>query len=513
MKKITRTLFYASMIALVLSACSDKDPKDVDNSDKKAEFLTFGFYAEDNAELEQDYIVENITREMVIRIPEELDWTSLVARFTTSDNDVVTIDDTEQVSGVTANDFTEAIDYIVSDSDAKLSNPYTVKVRKELVMKWEHLISYAETGYLMTDSYQAKIAPDNTLYVVYTRTTTEDGSDGEKASVVKLVNDQFQLVGSTGFSAGRARMPAITINTDGVPSVFFADGANTNFATAMTYSSGSWSIMGSHSYAGKPATSGNKSAMAYDPSDKSKIITAFHLATAITGGLTKRALDLSYWDGKTWDANTTISDLSGTNIYNPVFLNKGNKLYLACTMQGATGKYYLYEYAGAKNWTKIDAFLPTDATQPNILGLDLDVDSDGNIYLIAGGDEDESSVWKPAVYKYTSSTKTWGRISTPVPYTKTLTSSFRYAMALDGNDSPVVVYLAEETSIPTMLTLDPATRAWNAPVSLGSTAATNNDITVTFDSNGVGYVAFFVKDETTGNKLQVYRYAMDTDDE
>lgn len=86
-------------------------------------------------------------------------------------------------------------------------------------------------------------------------------------------------------------------------------------------------------------------------------------------------------------------------------------------------------------------------------------------------------------------------------------------MAVDGDNNPVVVYLDQETGIPMMLTLNPATAAWNLPVKLSNSKASNGNITIAFDSNGVGYVIIAMTDAASVYKYEVFRYAMDTDED
>jgi len=57
MKILSKMLLYVSICALVLSACDTTEPDKPDPSDMAAQFLSFGFYAEDNpGVLTEDYI-------------------------------------------------------------------------------------------------------------------------------------------------------------------------------------------------------------------------------------------------------------------------------------------------------------------------------------------------------------------------------------------------------------------------------------------------------------------------
>ena len=54
--------------------------------------------------------------------------TALVATFTASEDATVKVSTTEQVSGTTENDFTNAVDYVVTAEDGVTTKTYTVTV-------------------------------------------------------------------------------------------------------------------------------------------------------------------------------------------------------------------------------------------------------------------------------------------------------------------------------------------------------------------------------------------------
>jgi hypothetical protein len=181
-------------------------------------------------------------------------------------------------------------------------------------------------------------------------------------------------------------------------------------------------------------------------------------------------------------------------------------LYLAGTVQGDGGTYFVYKYEN-NAWTKVVNALPEGVSQPNIVGLGFGVASDGTVYLCAGGDEDANGTWTLNVYKAAAGESTWTRVSTALNLT--LSSSAKYTMALN-NDLPVVFYKDAETELPMIVSLDAETKQWGSPVTLGTDKIAIKNVQLKYDSDGNGYAAFI--DGSDNATLRVYKYAMEADD-
>ena len=76
------------MAGLFVSCSKDEVPEVVVY---EAGMTSFGFYVEDNeGVILEDYVVSAITgTSIVLQLPEEVDKSSLIARFTVTENDVV----------------------------------------------------------------------------------------------------------------------------------------------------------------------------------------------------------------------------------------------------------------------------------------------------------------------------------------------------------------------------------------------------------------------------------------
>ncbi|MEG2061560.1 MAG: hypothetical protein RRY33_06855 [Alistipes sp.] len=508
MRKFMYGIAAIIVCAAMCSACSsDSTEEGGKTGDGMAKLLTFGFYAADNAGLKADYVAE-IAPEMVIRLPADAAKTALVARFTTSENDKVLVGSKEQVSGTSANDFTYPIDYLVSDADAKLSSRYTIKVGKILTKVWAEIAAYndkdATSGALLpNDEFAMAISPkDNTPYFFLARTA----SDVDAGVVVKLENGTPTAGSEISFASdGTTRVdvkyPQIAIDVEGkVYASYYYTTDQKMFVK--TGSGSSWSMVGT--------PFGNVKCSSYttmeiDPATKHPIV-AYYANSAIAGTIARRDMNLCYFDGAAWSSENLISDLSAKSIYNSTMRIINNTLYLGGTVQNKPGSYFVYKYNNG-SWEKIINALPADASQTNIVGFSFDIASDGTVYICAGGDEDVNKTWKPTVYKAAPGATDWTRVATPLNFD--VASSSKYTMEL-YEDRPIVFYREPVANMPTIVMLNAATKQWEEPLQLGTTAMTINDLHLEFDANGIGYAAFL--DDSANKALHIYKYAMEADD-
>ena len=317
-------------------SCSDSDTDDGGTgSGNGAQLLTYGFYAEDNAALTQDYVA-TVASEMIIRIPEGVDKTALIARFTTTEGAEVLVGSTPQVSGVTPNDFTYPVDYIVRDEGG--SNSYTVRVGKILEKEWREVLVYNDNG-LENGEFAMCISPkDNTPYFFLTRVNADEVEAGVVASF-----DGTNMTAGSEFTYNSentlidASNISIAADADGkIYTVYYnsaklSDGSTNDQKYYVYTGSGStWTQVGS-----KFGTKGYDSAIGIDPATKNPIV-AFR-ANAAAGAVARRDLDVNYFDGQSWSENNVISDIQGKTIYGYHLGVFNNTLYLCGLVQNAPG--------------------------------------------------------------------------------------------------------------------------------------------------------------------------------
>jgi uncharacterized protein YjdB len=83
------------------------------------------------------------------------------------------------------------------------------------------------------------VSPSDTAYMAYS-----DGTNSNKATVVKLVGDSLVVVGTAGFSAGAASYTSLAIDAAGTPYVAYKDAGNGDKATVMKFNGTSWVVVG-----------------------------------------------------------------------------------------------------------------------------------------------------------------------------------------------------------------------------------------------------------------------------
>ena len=485
-------------------SCTDPDLEGdgAENSDNTAEFLTYGFYADDNSALTQDYVA-TVASDMVITLPEEIDRTALIARFTTSEGDKVFVGATEQVSGETPNDFTYPVDYIVRDDAAGVSANYTVTIEEPLPKAWQSMTVFNDGG-MDNGSFAMCISPaDNLPYFFLTRTNAEDVEAGVVASFSgsTLTACPEFTVDSEGTMIEPSNID-IAADAEGQLYVsYYNSGKLSDDEYDRTYyvytgSGSSWSQVGS-----KFGFAGNDSAIEIDPATDRPVL-AFQ-SNDRNASIPRRSLGIFTYDGSAWSSGSEISDISAQTIYGYSMRVFDGVLYMGGLVQTAPGTYFVFRYENG-TWQPVVNALPAGMSQTNMMGSPFAVASDGTVYLCAGGDEDTNGTWYITVYRCAPGETAWTRIASPIHDSASggISSSSIFAFDL-CNDLPVVLYKNRDTGIPEVVMLDSETLQWGSPVALG-TVAMGSYMAMEFDSEGVGYAAFLDDGETSS--LHVYKY-------
>lgn len=508
---LMKRVFFA-LVAMAASltigwSCADGDKDGDGGQTGEAKLLTYGFYAEDNAALTQDYVV-TVASEMIIRLPEEVDKSALVARFTASDGAEVFVGSTRQVSGETPNDFTYPVDYIVKNSGG-VSASYTVRVGKILEKKWSEVAVYNDNG-LANGSFAMCISPKDNNPVFF---LTRVNADEVEAGVVATFDGTAITAGSEfTFDSESTLIDAsnidIAADADGkIYAVYYntgklSDDSYDRMYYVYTGSGSTWTQVGS-----KFGVRGNDSVIEIDPATNLPIV-AFQSNEA-SAVVPKRGLAIVPFDGQSWSAESEIQDIKGKYIYGYHMRTFNNTLYLCGLVQNAPGTYFIFKYENG-GWQPVVNALPAGVSQTNMVDTSFAIASDGTAYMCAGGDEDTNGTWYITVYKCAPGETEWTRIATPIQDngTGSLSTSSKFAIDI-CNDQPVVFYKNRETDIPYVVMLNAETKQWGEPVALGSVGM-GSYFAMEFDANGVGYAAFLDGGDT--KSLHVYKYDMEEDD-
>lgn len=507
MKKLVKSMLYMSMCAVLLGACteSEEDEK-VPPSDGKAEMLSFGFYKADNAALDTDYVVETVSREMVIRLPEELFEdtklkSSLVARFTLGEEDVAYVGGVEQVSGQTANDYNYPVDFTVTDSrDNTASSQYTVRVGKILDIEWKEVATITgENGAIDEDLIMAINPVDNQPYFFYTDDYDLDGTMRAKAVVSKWDGSKMVAVGNMGFSGRVYTVCDMKFDKEGTPYVFYSGyvGTSSSQPAVMKLSGSTWTEVGEVGYADRMSSS-LLGAMGIDAATQQPFTV--HTSGYANLTLPRYSANFSSFNGSTWNSNQPFSIAGDQRVANPKTLAVGDDIYMLYAMQNnvagnaddlAKG-YTLLKYSKG-GWTKVVDNFCLEANQSHYGNISLAADSQGTIYC--GFFDSSDSGWAMQLWKVEGSTfvKVANSINLNVDgYSKGL-----YSVGIDKNDVPYVICRNDADNSISIYKYDVETTQWGDPYVVSTNAGTDSPVQMAFNAEGVGYAVYISRDEAT----------------
>ena len=420
-----------------------------------------------------------------------MDKSALVARYTTSDCEIVSVSGISQVSGVTANDFDTPVDYILTSGS--VNKKYTVTVTKLSDGAWTKLNSY--TGEVLMEAV-VKVNPSNNLPYVAFKMDKENTVD-EKAAVITYKDGAWEAVGGSAVSEGRVANVNIDFDAEGTPYLIYSDYTNSVQSTSLKkYTNGSWSDVGNAGEINTIKTA--KSAFGFK-ADKNPIIISCAEAANATAGVAKRELIVSDFNGSSWSINSKISGRpSDWAAYLLSAKTLGDAVYFGVLNQTGSNSVSVYKYQNNTFTALIDAYIQDNADKFNIRDFDLDVDHDGNVYFLsADNGPDKGSLYKPRLRKIDATTSEVSSVGGDIEMD--IDANREFALAIAPNGVPFVLY-RNENNFPTFVYLDTESNLWTAPAVIESIEADN--LSLTFGSAGAGYAAFTDKNDN----LVVYKF-------
>jgi len=498
MKKQIFNLFYVLALLAIVTACSDDDdPIDLPVYGD-ATMTSFGFYAEDNeGVILEDYVAEGITGDFSVSVPDYVDKTALVARFVVSENDTVYVNDVQQESGVSTNDFSAPVDYIVSEGTN--NTKYTVTVANLPAAVW----SLAASDTTDLQEFFMRVNPKtNVPYLAYARNM--ESSDDEKAGVFKLDGSTLVNVGAETISEGRATYLRIAFDAEGTPVISFADytnsdpykeGSTTYSASVMSYSGSAWSYVGNK---GVTDVRINYNDIVLK-NDGNPMLFCYNNAA---GTLARRELNISDFNGSSWTSNLTIPGRASTAYaYHTTAKNVDGVIYLG-VYNANDGTFSVYKNAEGSWSTIAESYLDEGATTGNLRDFDMDVDRNGNVFVCVADDESGADIYRPKVLKYDAATETWSKIGTPIAVDFSTTREFSLAISPIG--TPFLMY-RDDSKFPVVVSFDEDTQDWTAPTQLDAVESEN--LYLDFAPNGVAYAAFT---NSSNGGTSVFKYDIPT---
>lgn len=476
-------LFFAALTAGILTSCKNDDP--VVEESGEAKLATFGFYQEDNdGVIFQDYEVA-VTGNITIALPKEVDKSGLIARFTTTAAEAeVKVGAVEQNSGVTVNDFTVPVDYIVTNGTN--NTKYTVTVSNSPDYVW----SMAGISEFTVSEFAMKVNPvTNTPYVVFNYSL--GSSELRKAGVFQFEDNSWSAVGTDTITPAGVSNVALSFDDSGKPYIAFSDYGNetSRTPTVKSFNGTSWANVGT------PAITDVRVQFNSLAFDKNNQLYLFAMNDATGGTLPRRALNISTFNGNAWTANQALSVRTLPNAYRIRSIQENGNIYLAVNdyaNNSGTVSVYVLENG---SWSVLtEGLRHEEATESNYYDLAMDVDSKGNVYAMSI--EKLGEEYKLVIHKYTASSKNWSIYGSPI----TLGGNNRYYdLAISPFDVPYIIYRTSDSKC-AFIFIDSETKTWTEPYLFS--ADTSSDPFIDFDSTGKGYVVI----QNNDDKLVMYKY-------
>ena len=467
------------------------------NPDSDPKLTSFKFELVNNLEAVGEDIEGEISGDAIsVPMIKAADKTKLVATFTTTPTNVVKVGDAVQVSGKTVNDFTNPVDYIVTNSDGSKSALYSVSITS-VNGKLEPLVTYSS---LPVSDAVLRVNPDNKApYLAFKEksvTGSESASAG-KLTVVNFLDGAWNLVGSAGFSNKVASsVPSLPFDFDvdskGGLYVAYADNeASPKSAKVMGYSGGSWSLVGSGAANNFMALNLSLAAL----SDNNLVL--LQKCNSKSDPFKRHDLVVSLYNGS-WNSNTVLDITSMAAVKT---CKAGNTAYAFVIRRGKPCPHDVLKYVDG-TWTALRTnFVREGATQTGNFVYDITATEDGTVYLLTVDDAQTTSEYRIIVEKYSPEAGSWSIVSGGYyPFVSGDAHDVaKLAVAPDG--TPYMLYYDYKNTTLRLTWFDSDTKQWAEPVVVATEALSSPCIA--FAASGVGYIAF--TDANNAEKVFIYR--------
>lgn len=484
----------AALTALVSCKKENEDPVIVPDP----ELTSFKFELANNPEAISSDIEGVISGDAVtVSMMKAADKSGLVATFTANEGDVVKVGDVVQVSGKTVNDFTNPVDYIVTNSDGSKSALYSVSITS-VNGKLEPLVTYSSLP--LYSGAVLRVNPvDKAPYIGFKEREVKDSESvsAEKMTVVKYSDGAWSTVGSAGFSKNvNSSHYDFDITKDGTPYVAYANAeASPKNAQVMKYDDG-WKVVGDEktsdmlsNYVGLAAFSDNN-------------IVVTQINGNAKSAFSNRTLVASVFNGS-W--NNQETNLAKTQVYFKASCKAGETAYVLAIRRGKSdGVNYGHDvlaYNGG-NWSSLRSnYVREGATQTGTYVYDITATEDGSVYILTADNASDGSTYHFVVEKYNPTSKDWSVVGgTFYPYIHA-DSHDRAKIAVAPDGTIYLLYLDNKSKVLNLTWFDSDTKQWADEVVVATEEL--SDINIAFTTSGVGYIAF--TDANKAEKVFIYR--------
>ncbi len=479
----------AALTALVSCKKENEDPVIVPDP----ELTSFKFELANNPEAIGSDIEGVISGDAVtVSMMKAADKTKLVATFTTNEGDVVKVGDVVQVSGETVNDFTNPVDYVVTNSDGSKNAMYSVSITS-VNGTLEPLVTYSS---LPVSDAVLRVNPDNKApYIAFKEksVTGSESASADKLTVVNFLDGTWNLVGNAGFS-NKVASSHFDFDVDSKGGLYVAyadDEASPKSAKVMSCAGGSWSVVGSG--AANNFVAQNLSLAAV--SDNNLVL--LQKCNANADPFKRNYLVASLFNGS-WNSNT-VSDI--TLMAAVKTCKAGNTAYAFVIRRGKPYPHDVLKYVDG-SWTALRTnFARENATQTGNYVYDIAATEDGTVYLLTVDDAQTTGEYRVIVEKYSPEAGSWSIVSGGYyPFVNGDNHDVaKLAVAPDG--TPYVLYYDYKNTTLRLTWFDSDTKQWADPIVVATEALSSPCIA--FAASGVGYVAF--TDANNAEKIFIYR--------
>lgn len=478
--------FLPAMFAFLAFAACDKDDSVEDLPEPEPAEVgieSFGFYQEDNPEiLFADYAVEEVSGNSIdVPLPETVAVDNLVARFTTTEGDVVTVQGETQVSGETANDFSSPLEYLVSEEET--NEIYTVSVSKMASAVWSRLPQFEADS---ISSFSLDVNPitarPNIAFI-----SERESSDDEKLNLIRFDGEAWNYVGAKDFSPARARSLDLAFSNWGVPYVSFEDDAEEDTkASVMAYNDG-WSYVG-----GAPFSDVAAGVTTVSVGENDEVYGFYHIDER--GHPNRRGVAAEVFDGS-W-AELPITGRTGmTRVLRSKQVN--GDIYLGVLDYGAGQSVSVYKYSNGTWTTLADHMKESEENTVYYYGFSMDVDQDGNVLLAYAENNGAGTNYQLRVKKFDAEAQSWSTVGTTFDSSDS-TNLRTFAVAVDAFGNPILLY-TNDSGQPTVVHFDADTNNWGNTETLEAVDA--DDLMLQTAPNGVIYAAYLVDEDLYVHKF------------
>ena len=485
-------LLCAALVALVaLVSCNKEKEEPVIIPDP--ELKSFKFEIANNPEVISSDIEGVISGDAVsVSMMKTADKSGLVATFTTNEGDVVKVGDVVQVSGETANDFTNPVDYIVTNSDGSKSALYSVSITS-VNGKLEPIVTYSA---LPVSDAVLRVNPDDKAPYLAFKEKSVSGSESasaDKLTVVNFVDGAWNVVGSAGFS-NKVASSHFDFDVDSKGGLYVAyadDEASPKSASVMKYSDGSWFVVGSGAACNFVSQDINLCAV----SDQNLVL--LQKCNSNTDPFKRNYFVASLYNGS-WNSGTVLDITTMAYIAS---CKAAGAAYALVIRRGSSYPFDVIKYENGA-WTALRTnFLREGASKTGIFVYDITACEDGTVFALTADDALNNGEYRFIVEKYSSVAGNWSVVGGDYyPYVHSnKNDEAKIAVAPDG--TPYLLYYDCTNKALKLTWLDSDTKQWAEEVVVATEEL--SDINVAFTTSGVGYIAF--TDANNAEKVFIYR--------